>query len=114
MILRMNQPFVMNEEYELEDQGGGVSRKILAYGDNLMQVEVHFEKGAIGAMHSHPHTQLTYVLEGKFEFTIGDEKKIVEKGDTLYKVADVVHGCVCLEKGILLDTFTPYREDFLK
>jgi len=114
MSLRMNKRFVESNECVFEDQGNGVKRKILAYGDNLMQVEVHFEKGAVGAMHSHPHTQLTYVLEGKFEFTIGDEKKIVSKGDTLYKVPDIVHGCFCLEKGILLDTFTPYREDFLK
>ncbi|MBQ7055085.1 MAG: cupin domain-containing protein [Oscillospiraceae bacterium] len=109
-----NTPFTLADSCEFEDQGGGVKRKILAYGDALMQVEVHFEKGSVGAMHSHPHSQLTYVLEGEFEFTIGGEKKIVRKGDTLYKVPHILHGCVCLEKGILLDTFNPYREDFLK
>lgn len=111
---RMNKAFTFANDCEFEDQGGGVKRKILAYGDNMMQVEVHFEKGSVGALHSHPHTQLTYVLEGEFEFTIGDEKKIVKQGDTLYKVPNIVHGCVCLKKGILLDTFTPYREDFIK
>ena len=114
MKQRRNNAFVPVAETVFEDQGGGVSRRILAYGDNLMQVEVHFEKGAIGAMHSHPHSQLTHVLEGKFEFTIGDEVRIVEKGDTLYKIPNIIHGCVCLEKGILLDTFTPCREDFIK
>lgn len=109
-----NTPFIFTTSCRFEDQGGGVKRKILAYGDALMQVEVHFEKGSVGAMHSHPHSQLTYVLEGEFEFTIGSEKKIVRKGDTLYKIPDIPHGCVCLEKGILLDTFNPYREDFLK
>lgn len=104
----------MQRIVRLEEQGGGVKRKILAYGDNMMQVEVHFEKGAVGAMHSHPHTQLTHVLEGAFEFTIGEEKRIVKKGDTLYKVPNIMHGCVCIEKGVLLDTFAPYREDFLK
>ena len=111
---RANQAFVTDADYVMEDQGGGVSRKILAYGDALMQVEVHFEEGAVGAMHSHPHSQLTYVLEGEFEFTIDGVKKIVKKGDTLYKTPNVVHGCVCTKKGILLDTFNPYREDFLK
>ena len=111
---RMNKAFTFTNELEFEDLGGGVKRKVLAYGENMMQVEVHFEKGSIGAMHSHPHTQLTYVLEGAFEFTVGDEKKVVRKGDTLYKVPDIMHGCVCLEKGLLLDTFAPYREDFLK
>lgn len=112
--MAMNEAFVFAKGRAFEDQGGGVKRRILAYGDNMMQVEVHFEKGAVGAVHSHPHTQLTHVLEGAFEFTIGGEKQVVRKGDTLYKVPNIPHGCVCLEKGILLDTFAPYREDFLK
>jgi len=79
-----------------------------------MTVEVVFETGAIGAMHSHPHEQCTIVLEGAFEFTVGDQKKVVKKGDSLYKEPNIIHGCVCLEAGKLLDVFTPKREDFLK
>jgi len=105
--------FVYNNEVPLEDLGAGVSRKIMAYSDNIMAVEVHFEKGAIGPLHKHPHEQLTYVLSGKFEFTIGDETKVVSAGDALYKEPNVMHGCECLEAGILLDNFTPVRKDFL-
>ncbi|MCV5838544.1 cupin domain-containing protein, partial [Escherichia coli] len=75
--------FVFNQDIPMEDLGEGISRKVLAHSDNMMSVEVHFEEGAIGAMHSHPHEQLTYVLSGEFEFTIGDEKKIVKTGDTM-------------------------------
>lgn len=105
--------FVKNEDVPLEDLGNGVKRKILAYSDNMMAVEVHFEDGAIGAMHSHPHEQITYVLSGEFEFTIGDETKVVKAGDVLYKKPNIVHGCRCLKKGILLDNFTPMRKDFV-
>lgn len=111
---RRNNSFLYNAEIEFEDLGEGVKRKVLAFGDRLMTVEVHFEKGAVGAKHSHPHTQLTYVLGGRFEFTIGNETKVVKKGDMVYAVADIEHGCVCLEDGVLLDTFTPCREDFIK
>ncbi len=105
--------FVFNQDIPMEDLGEGISRKVLAHSDNMMSVEVHFEEGAIGAMHSHPHEQLTYVLSGEFEFTIGEEKKIVKAGDTMYKEPDVVHGCVCLKPGVLIDTFTPMRKDFV-
>lgn len=105
--------FVYNNDISLDDLGDGVSRKILAYSDNIMAVEVHFEKGAIGPMHKHPHEQLTYVLSGKFEFTIGEETKLVGPGDALYKEPNVMHGCVCIESGVLLDNFTPVRKDFL-
>ena len=112
--MNKNDKFVFGNDIPFEDLGGGVKRKILAYGDDMMQVEVHFEKGAVGAMHSHPHTQLTHVLCGKFEFTIDGETKIVSAGDTLFKLPNIVHGCVCLEAGVLLDTFTPMRADFIK
>lgn len=105
--------FVYNQDIPLEDLGNGIQRKILAYSENIMSVEVHFEKNAVGTLHSHPHEQLTYVLSGSFEFTIGDETKIVKAGDVLYKQPNVMHGCTCLEKGVLLDTFTPMRKDFL-
>ena len=106
--------FVFNDDVKLTDLSGGLSRKILAYNANMMSVEVRFEKGAIGSMHSHPHVQISYVLEGKFEATIGDETKIISKGDTYITEPDVPHGVVCLEAGALLDIFTPMREDFLK
>jgi quercetin dioxygenase-like cupin family protein len=106
--------FVYGNERPVEDVGGGVTRKVLAHGGGLMQVEVAFAEGAVGALHSHPHEQLTYVLSGEFEFTIGDETRIVRAGDTLYKKPGVMHGCRCLKPGVLLDTFTPQRSDFLQ
>ncbi|MDN3680986.1 cupin domain-containing protein [Vibrio tapetis subsp. quintayensis] len=105
--------FVYNDSVELEVLDGGISRKVLAYSDNIMTVEVHFEKGAVAAMHSHPHEQLTYVLSGAFEFTIGDETKVVKAGDTMYKEPNIMHGATCIEAGILLDNFTPMRKDFV-
>lgn len=106
--------FVFGKDCVIEDLGGGVSRKILAHNGKMMQVEVHFADNAIGYMHNHPHEQLTHVLSGEFEFTIGDETKIVKAGDTLYKEPNIMHGCKCLKAGVLLDTFTPVREDFLQ
>lgn len=106
--------FIFHKDTQLDDLGNGVTRRILAHDGKMMAVEVMFEQGAIGPMHNHPHEQLTYVLSGEFEFTIGDEKHIVTAGDTLYKRPHIMHGCVCLKPGTLLDTFTPVREDFLK
>lgn len=108
-----NRAWNYNNEIELENCAPGLSRKILAYTDEMMCVENHFEKGAVGSLHSHPHTQITYVVSGKFEFEIAGEKKIVCAGDSMLKKDSVVHGCVCLEKGILLDIFTPMREEFV-
>lgn len=103
-----------NNEIEAEKCGEGVERKIMAYADEMMCVENHFEKGAIGALHHHPHTQITYVVSGEFEFEIDGVKKVVKQGDVLLKRNDIVHGCVCLEEGILLDIFNPMRKEFVE
>ena len=105
--------WVFHEETEAQFGGEGVTRRILAYNDGLMCVENTFEEGAVGALHSHPHTQITYVVSGVFSFTIDGEEKIVRAGDTMLKEDGVVHGCTCLEAGILLDIFTPMRKDFV-
>ncbi|MEE3493470.1 MAG: cupin domain-containing protein, partial [Ruminococcus sp.] len=67
-----NDRWVFHKDIVPEDQGNGVIRRVLAYSDDVMVVENVFEKGAVGALHSHPHTQITYVKSGKFAFTIGD------------------------------------------
>ena len=108
------QRWVPHEGTLAQSGGAGVTRRILAYTDGLMCVENTFETGAVGALHSHPHTQITYVVSGKFTFTIDGVTKTVTPGDTMLKTDGVVHGCTCLEAGILLDIFTPMREDFVK
>lgn len=93
--------------------GGGVTRRVLAHGPEAMCATHYFEKGAIVALHSHPHTQITYVAEGVFEFTVDGESKVVKKGDSILKQDSVPHCATCLEKGVLIDFFTPMREDFV-
>ncbi len=105
--------FIFGETAVLQPAGEGVTRKVLAYNDDLMLCELHFEKGAVGSLHSHPHQQITYIVSGSFEFEVNGIKKIVKSGDSLYKEPDVVHGALCLEAGVLLDFFTPMRQDFI-
>ncbi|MDO4802160.1 MAG: cupin domain-containing protein [Prevotellaceae bacterium] len=106
--------FIFESEEKWHDAGENVVRQIMGYNDDIMLVKVKFETGAIGTSHTHPHTQTTFVASGKFEFTINGETKIVSAGDGLYMEPDVLHGCKCLEAGLLIDTFAPMRKDFLK
>jgi quercetin dioxygenase-like cupin family protein len=106
--------FIFASETAWQDAGGGAERQILGYNDNIMMVKVSFKKGQVGAMHSHPHSQVTYVASGAFEFTVGGVTKIVRAGDALYKQPGIEHGCVCLEDGILIDCFNPMRDTFLQ
>ena len=109
-----NDRWVFHEDTQADAAAPGVTRRVLAYSADLMCVENSFETGAVGALHSHPHTQITYVVSGAFGFEIEGEKKVVRAGDTMLKTDAVEHGCVCLEAGVLLDIFTPMRKDFVR
>lgn len=104
---------IENKEIDWIELGGGIKRKVMAYDDQMMVVKVAFEAGGIGAMHSHPHTQASYVASGKFDITIDGKTKTLIGGDVYFVPSDLVHGAVCLEAGELIDVFHPLREDFL-
>ena len=93
--------------------GDGIRRKVMAQNASMMIVKVGFDTQAIGTLHHHPHTQASYVSKGKFEITIGTEKSILEAGDVYFVPSGEVHGAVCLEKGELIDVFSPRRDDVL-
>ena len=106
--------FILADQAEKEDVGGGVMRQIMGFNDSLMLARASFKEGSIGYTHRHPHSQLAYVESGVFEFTIGEETRTLKTGDCAYIPPDLNHGAVCIEAGVLLDIFSPLREDFLE
>ncbi|MDF2479193.1 MAG: diguanylate cyclase [Sphingobacterium sp.] len=109
----MSEKFLHDKAQSWTDLGGGVQRKILVYNDELMLMKVRFQKGAIGALHQHPHTQISYVNAGKFRYHIDGIDEILTVGDSCIIYPNLIHGCECLEEGELIDSFTPHREDFI-
>ena len=106
--------FLLTDEIEWEALGEGVKRKIMGYDDKIMIVNVAFEKGGVGPMHQHPHSQVTYVASGSFDVTIDGETKTLKSGDSFYIPTNALHGAICTEAGELIDVFSPIREDFME
>ena len=112
-MTQKGQLWVYHEEAETQKFGEGVIRRVLAYDDGMMMVENTFEAGAKAPVHSHPHLQTAYIAEGVFTFEVDGTGKIVKKGDSVLLPCNVPHGVVCHEAGVVLDVFTPMREDFV-
>lgn len=106
--------FIKDGEMDWEQVGEGVRRKILGFDDGLMMARVLFKKGAVGALHHHPHRQVSYVESGSFEVEISGEKAVLKTGDSYFVPPEALHGAVALTDGSLLDIFVPARDDFLK
>ncbi len=89
------------------------TRHVLAHTGNLLNCRLDMKKGHTAPIHSHPHEQCTYVISGKIEVTAGDEKKILTSGDSVSFDPNVAHTYLALEDSVVLESFTPMRDDIM-
>ena len=98
----------------VEQTAAGIERQMVV-GENVMMCRFRFAPFVVTAEHSHPHEQMTLVVQGKVKFIISGEERIVAPGDVLHFPPHNRHGATMLdEEVVLIDIFTPIREDFLK
>ena len=111
---KIGQVWVWHEDVLAEKMPTWQARRILAHGEDMMMVENEFAPGDTAPEHTHPHTQITYVMDGALEFTMDGETKIMRKGDSVFIKPYAVHKAVAIEDTMLIDMFAPMREDFLE
>lgn len=105
--------YSLPEDTKWTDVAPGNRRAVLSERPEMMLVAFSFDPGAVGALHSHPHTQVSYVAEGSFDVTVDGHTQRLQAGSSFIVAPNLIHGVVALEKGLLIDTFTPRRDDFL-
>ena len=108
------QAWVKHEDVLVENPPTWQEKRILAYGEEVMIVENVFDVGDQAPWHEHVHAQITYVLDGEYDFNVDGEHKLVGKGDSVYMAPHAYHEVVCTKPGMVLDVFVPMREDFVE
>jgi quercetin dioxygenase-like cupin family protein len=85
------------------------------YGERLMVCRLVLAAGTVTPVHTHMHEQITLVERGRADFFVEDEKRTAKAGDVLLFPSNIRHGATMLEEEVvLIDIFSPPREDFLK
>ncbi|MDA8411702.1 MAG: cupin domain-containing protein [Treponema sp.] len=93
---------------------GSYSRRLLAFGGNLLLATMEFEAGSESAVHSHDEEQLTWCLSGEFTTEVGGVPGHLGPGDFFHAGKGVPHGARCVVAGALIHAFTPQREEYKK
>ena len=106
--------FLKKSNYTWEKIDENLDRAVVGFDDSLMLTIVRFKKGGIGKLHQHIHSQVAFIASGSFEVQIGEEKKMLKTGDSFFLPTNIMHGVVCLEDGVLIESFSPMRKDFVK
>lgn len=107
--------FFKNSDIHWNELGDGIRRKVVGHTPQLMSVIMEFDKGAVGTPHSHEiHDQIAYVIAGSFEAIIDGKVRILKVGDAFIAPHHTSNVVTALEeKSMLLDQFSPAREDYL-
>jgi quercetin dioxygenase-like cupin family protein len=91
----------------------GIQLKTLVYGEKTLLCEFRLEGGKVLPDHNHPHEQTGYLISGRINLTIGDEIFEVEPGDSWCIPGDVAHSAEIIEDAVVIEVFSPVREDYL-
>ncbi|HEX7567266.1 MAG TPA: cupin domain-containing protein [Anaerolineaceae bacterium] len=93
----------------------GVQRRVLAYGGSLMIGQFTFAAGAVAAWHSHLHEQVSYIVSGEIDYyTENAEPVRLKAGCSFYVPSNLKHRVVAIVPTVIVDAFTPQREEFLR
>ena len=91
----------------------GVEMKTLVYGAKTLMAKFRLQQGSTIPRHAHPHEQIGYLLEGRVRFLIGDDAREARRGDSWCIAGGIEHGVEVLEDAVVLEAFSPVREDYL-
>ena len=91
----------------------GLRRQVLTHSPSMMLVRHEMRKGWRGAAHRHPHEQMVYVISGRLQVVVGASTIDASAGDNFIVGSNVEHQATALEDSLVLDMFSPAREDYL-
>jgi quercetin dioxygenase-like cupin family protein len=114
----LNDKEVIGMFYKKDESGyreivDGVLMKPLVHGEKTLLIETNIKKGAVHNLHSHPHEQTGYLVSGKLMMIIGDERFEAEPGDSWCVPGGVEHSGEILEDSVIVEVFSPVREEYL-
>jgi len=105
---------IAHQDGKKSEPESGLKRRVLAYNDKLFLAEHEMVKGWVGTVHSHPHEQIVYVVHGHLKVACEGRKVDVRTGDTFVVRGGVEHGASAVEDSLVIDVFTPCREDYIR
>ena len=102
-----------HHEGKTSEPEAGLKRRVLAYNEKLFLAEHEMAKGWVGTVHSHVHDQIVYLVRGHLKVSCQGTTFELRAGDTFVVRGGVEHGASALEESLVIDVFTPFREDYL-
>ena len=112
-IMPNSDAFIPWDTVEPVEMVPGLFRRSMGYTNDMLIIEVRAEAGVKLPLHSHPHEQVGYVVSGEMSLTIDGKTRVCKPGDSYAIPGDVEHSAVFAVASIIIDCFSPLREEYL-
>jgi quercetin dioxygenase-like cupin family protein len=90
-----------------------IGRQVV-HTETMTIARIHLKEGVAVPAHAHPHEQFATVLDGRLRFVVGDVEHEVGRGESMFVPGGVPHEVEALEDSLVLDVFSPVRDDWLR
>jgi len=91
----------------------GIELTTLVHGEKTLMGQFKIARGSAIPSHSHPHEQTGFLVSGKVRFNVDGEIMDAEAGDSWCLPGNVEHSAEALEDSVIIEVFSPVREDYL-
>lgn len=91
----------------------GIRRQTITTGSTMYQMRAQLDAGSRLPEHQHPQEQITHVISGRVRMMVSGQPHELGPGESLYLQSNVRHGAETLEDTLVIDTFSPPRDDYL-
>ncbi len=105
--------FQKRDEEGFKDLMEKAKMKTLVHGEKTLMAEFRLAKGAAVPFHDHPHEQTGYLISGRLDFVVGDETFTAGPGDSWCIPGNLGHSADVVEDSVVIEVFSPVREDYL-
>lgn len=101
------------DEVPVEQLSPSIGRQML-HTETMTLARITLRRGAVVPLHGHANEQIATVLEGRLRFEVDGEERVVAAGESVPLTANVPHAVEALEDSVVLDVFSPVRDDWVR
>lgn len=101
------------DDEPVEQLSAGIGRQMV-HTEHLTVARVHLAEGVVVPRHEHANEQVANVITGRLRFLVGDDDVVVGAGESIAIPAHVPHEVVALTDALVIDVFSPRREDWIR
>lgn len=107
----MQKEFLSLKNIQGKDLVPGLHAKLI-HMNELTVMHVNVIAGSVLPEHHHVHEQVTSIISGTLEMTVGGETRACNAGDVIVIPSNVPHSARAITDCYLIDAFSPAREDY--